>query len=69
MGFWMPTLLRMPVHDITTIGYLTAIPSLAALIGMLAIGASSDRLRERRWHIIVPFIIGGGDGHQHLLCS
>ncbi|MBS0906775.1 MFS transporter [Pantoea dispersa] len=59
MGFWMPTFIKNAgTTDITTIGYLTAIPSLAALIGMLVIGASSDRLRERRWHIIVPFIIG-----------
>ncbi len=59
MGFWMPTFIKNAgTSDITTIGYLTAIPSLAALIGMLVIGASSDRLRERRWHIIVPFIIG-----------
>ncbi|PPC71810.1 MFS transporter [Pantoea sp. ICBG 985] len=59
MGFWMPTFIKNAgTTDINTIGYLTAIPSLAALIGMLAIGASSDRLRERRWHIIVPFIIG-----------
>jgi len=59
MGFWMPTFIKNAgTTDITTIGYLTAIPSLAALIGMLAIGGSSDRMRERRWHIIVPFIIG-----------
>ena len=49
---------RRRLTDITTIGYLTAIPSVAALLGMLWIGSSSDRLRERRWHIIVPFIVG-----------
>ena len=59
MGFWMPTFIKTAgVTDITTIGYLTAIPSVAALLGMLLIGSSSDRLRERRWHIIVPFIVG-----------
>lgn len=59
MGFWMPTFIKNAgVSDISTIGYLTAIPSIAALVGMIAIGISSDRLRERRWHIIVPFIIG-----------
>ncbi len=59
MGFWMPTFLRNAgVSDPLTIGWLTAIPSLAALLGMLALGASSDRFRERRWHIIVPFWIG-----------
>lgn len=59
MGFWLPTLIRNAgVANPTDIGLLAAIPSLAGLIGMLAIGASSDRYRERRWHIIVPFIVG-----------
>ncbi|MBO2006747.1 MFS transporter [Serratia marcescens] len=58
-GLLMPTFIKTAgVTDITTIGYLTAIPSVAALLGMLLIGSSSDRLRERRWHIIVPFIVG-----------
>jgi sugar phosphate permease len=59
MGFWLPTFIRNAgVADPWNIGLLVAIPSLAGLLGMLAIGASSDRYRERRWHIIVPFIIG-----------
>ena len=60
MGFWMPTFIRNAgVTDTFHIGLLTAIPSLAALAGMLLLGASSDHFRERRWHIIVPFLIGG----------
>ena len=59
MGFWMPTFIRNAgVVDTFHIGVLTALPSVAALLGMLLIGASSDRHRERRWHIIVPFLIG-----------
>ncbi|MFP1892176.1 MFS transporter [Lonsdalea quercina] len=59
LGFWMPTLIRQAgVADPFHIGLLTALPSLAALLGMLMIGASSDRHRERRWHIIIPFLIG-----------
>jgi sugar phosphate permease len=59
MGFWMPTFIRNAgVIDPFHIGVLTALPSVAALLGMLFIGASSDRHRERRWHIIVPFLIG-----------
>lgn len=59
LGFWMPTLIRQAgVADPFHIGLLTALPSLAALLGMLVIGASSDRHRERRWHIIIPFVIG-----------
>ncbi|KFE52765.1 MFS transporter [Pseudomonas syringae] len=59
MGFWMPTFIRNAgVVDTFHIGVLTALPSIAALLGMLLIGASSDRHRERRWHIIVPFLVG-----------
>lgn len=59
MAFWMPTLIRNAgVTDNLQIGVLTALPSIAALFGMLIIGASSDHHRERRWHIIVPFFIG-----------
>ena len=59
MGFWMPTFIRNAgVTDTFHIGVLTALPSIAALLGMLFIGASSDRHRERRWHIIVPYLIG-----------
>jgi sugar phosphate permease len=59
IGFWLPTFIRNTgVTDTFEIGLLTAIPSLAALISMLVIGASSDRFRERRWHIIVPFLVG-----------
>ncbi|WP_409373209.1 MFS transporter [Pseudomonas baltica] len=59
MGFWLPTFIKNAgVSNPADIGLLVAIPSLAGLIGMLAIGASSDKHRERRWHIIVPFIVG-----------
>ncbi len=59
LGFWLPTFLRNAgVADPVRIGWLTALPSVAALLGMLLLGASSDRYRERRWHIILPFWIG-----------
>ena len=59
MGFWMPTFIRNAgIIDTFHIGVLTALPSIAALLGMLLIGASSDKHRERRWHIIVPFLVG-----------
>lgn len=59
MGFWLPTFIRdAGVADPARIGWLVAIPSLAGVVGMLVLGATSDRLRERRWHIIGPFIAG-----------
>src|SRR5690606_23188368 len=59
IGFWMPTFIRNAgVSDTFDIGLLTAIPSIAGLIGMLAIGASSDKHRERRWHLSIPLTVG-----------
>ncbi|SAL56890.1 MFS transporter [Caballeronia peredens] len=56
ISFWMPTMLRdSGVHSALTIGMLTAIPNALAVVMMLVTGASSDKFRERRWHIVVPF--------------
>lgn len=58
ISFWMPTFIRNAgVMDTFNIGLLTAIPSIAGVIGMLAIGASSDHYRERRWHLTIPLLI------------
>ncbi len=50
---WVPTLLRNSgVHDLTEIGWRSAAIFLAGAIGMAAVGWSSDRSGERRWHLI-----------------
>src|SRR5205085_6965691 len=36
------------------VGWIGAIPFIAGLIGMLALGWNSDRTRERRWHFAIP---------------
>ena len=36
------------------IGWVSAIPFLAGLVGMLIVGWNSDRTAERRWHFAVP---------------
>lgn len=59
IGFWMPTFIRNAgVLDTFHIGLLTAVPSIAGVFGMLLIGASSDRHRERRWHLCIPLLVG-----------
>jgi len=61
LAFWLPTFIRSTgVHDPVLIGWYTAIPNVAALICMLALSYSSDLRRERRWHLMVPFIVGIG---------
>lgn len=54
--FWMPTMLQRLTGwtDLEQIGLVGSIPFVAGLIGMLALGWSSDRLGERRWHFALP---------------
>jgi sugar phosphate permease len=53
--FWLPTMLqRLTGWTDLRIGWLTAIPAVAGLVGMLLLGWNSDRARERRWHFALP---------------
>ncbi|WP_312757730.1 MFS transporter [Pantoea brenneri] len=59
LTFWLPTLVRnsgvsQPLH----IGLLTSLPYLCAIIFMLLAGRSGDRHRERRWHLVIPMLVG-----------
>ena len=59
IGFWMPSLIKASgVTNVLDIGLLTMIPYGFAAVAMVLIGRSSDRTRERRWHVVVPAIIG-----------
>ncbi|WOD17298.1 MFS transporter [Paraburkholderia kirstenboschensis] len=50
-GFYLPTLIKAAgVKDVLDVGMLTAIPYGCAIVVMLLIARSADRLRERRWH-------------------
>ena len=54
LTFWMPTLIKdAGVSDIETIGYLTALPSLVAVLAMNACGFLSDRTGHRVRYIVV----------------
>jgi len=41
----------------TQIGLLAAIPQVCTVIGMIAWGRRSDRLQERRWHLVWPMLL------------
>lgn len=60
VAFWMPTLIAgTGIKDSHNIGLLTAIPYLLGCICMVLTGRSSDRLRERRWHVLIPLLAAG----------
>ncbi len=49
---WVPTLLRNAgVTSLVEIGWRSALVFLAGAVGMVVLGWSSDRNRERRWHL------------------
>ena len=59
VGFWLPTLIKgAGVSDPLVIGLLTVLPYAAAAAGMVTCGRLSDAARERRWHIVVPGVLG-----------
>ncbi|MBV8272358.1 MAG: MFS transporter [Cupriavidus sp.] len=59
ISFWLPTLIKASgVTDTFDVGLLTMVPYGAAAIAMVLIGRSSDRTKERRWHVALPAIVG-----------
>ncbi|WP_034386556.1 MFS transporter [Comamonas composti] len=59
LTFWMPTLIKSTgVTGALNIGLLSAIPFLCAIVVMNLLGHSADKHRERRWHLIVPALMG-----------
>ncbi|PCE27886.1 MFS transporter [Paraburkholderia acidicola] len=58
-SFWLPQIVKdLGVTNLLTNGFVTAIPYLAAGIGMILIGRSSDVTGERRWHYAVCCFLG-----------
>ena len=56
----MPSVIRSTgVVSLLDIGLLTAVPNVCAVISMVLVCRHSDATRERRWHMIVPFLVGG----------
>ena len=56
--FWMPSMLREAgVKDTMQIGWMVATPYALAVVGMLVLGRTSDRWRERRWHTVIPGLV------------
>ncbi|MFT3799620.1 MAG: MFS transporter [Burkholderiaceae bacterium] len=59
LGFYLPTLIKETgVADTAAIGYYSAIPYLIAIVAMVGVGWSSDKRRERRWHLVGILVVG-----------
>ena len=61
VGLWLPSAVKAARSslDISAVGWLTALPYLASILGVLLVTTSSDRLKERRLHAAIPMVLGG----------
>jgi sugar phosphate permease len=57
--YWLPSVLKDTGLPISTVGMLAAIPYLLGIAMMLLVAASSDRLRERKWHMVATTALAG----------
>ena len=70
VSFWLRQVIETFGLDPLTIGFLSAIPYLAASIGMILWSWHSDATAERIWHLALPFLLAaaafawaaGGEG-------
>ena len=59
VSFWLPTIIKgMGVTDNLEIGLLSSLPWIAAVFSMLLFARSADKMRERRWHVVLPMLMG-----------
>jgi predicted MFS family arabinose efflux permease len=55
IGFWVPTLIQgLGAKSTLTIGMLSTVPYIGALIGMVLVSRHSDRTLERCYHAALP---------------
>lgn len=60
LAFWIPSVIKSTgVQSLFEVGLLTAVPNACAVISMIWVCRHSDQTRERRWHMVIPFVVGG----------
>jgi len=59
VSFWLPTVLKETGLSIGVVGMLAALPYLLGIAMMILVARSSDRRRERKWHMIAATAFSG----------
>jgi MFS family permease len=57
--FWLPSILKQTGLSITAVGFLSAIPYAAGAVMMILVAFNSDRMQERKWHMIGATAMSG----------
>ena len=54
LGLWAPLILRQYKFSSLETGWINAVPSVVAVVGMTLWARHSDRTLERTWHVVIP---------------
>ena len=57
LGLFMPQIIKAQGYSNLQTGWIMLVPYVIGCIAMLAFGWSSDRHKERKWHLIVGFLL------------
>lgn len=59
VAVWTPLIVKSFSADASnhTVGLLAAIPQVVTVVAMIWWGRRSDRLQERRWHLMLPMLV------------
>jgi MFS family permease len=58
LGLWLPTLIKQFGGSDLTTGFVSAIPYVFGILGLLIIPRSSDRFNDRYGHLAVLYVLG-----------
>jgi ACS family tartrate transporter-like MFS transporter len=56
-GFFLPLMIKTMGYSDQTVGYLSALPNLCGVFGMILFSRSSDKTGERVWHVAFPCLL------------
>ncbi|HUK99316.1 MAG TPA: MFS transporter [Nitrospirota bacterium] len=57
VSMFLPQIVKQQGYSTMQTGFISSIPYIFGTIGMLVIGYSSDRFKERKWHVIVSLLL------------
>jgi ACS family tartrate transporter-like MFS transporter len=57
LGFFMPQIIKAQGYTNLQTGWIMLLPYVIGCIAMVAFGWSSDRRKERRWHLTIGFLL------------
>ena len=58
-GYFLPLMIKSLGFGDMAVGYISMLPAIAGVLGMLLFSRRSDHTGERVWHLVIPCVLGG----------